>query len=83
MVCIIAEMDLRPYKELMSMRKSQVDFENRLVHIPDSKTPSGEADMPMPPLPGRHSKPIARRRPARSISFPSQSEKRANPTSRP
>jgi integrase len=49
MVCIIAEMDLRPYKELMSMRKSQVDFENRLVHIPDSKTPSGEADMPMPP----------------------------------
>ena len=46
-VCIIAEMGLRPYKELMSMRKSQVDFENRLVHIPDSKTPSGEGDMPM------------------------------------
>jgi integrase len=31
----------------MPMRKSQVDFENRLVHIPDSKTPSGEGDMPM------------------------------------
>lgn len=46
-VCIIAEIGLRPYKELMSMRKSQVDFENRLVHIPDSKTPSGEGDMPM------------------------------------
>lgn len=46
-VCIIAEMGLRPYKELMSMRKSQVDFENRLVHIPDSKTPNGEGDMPM------------------------------------
>lgn len=46
-VCIIAEMGLRPYKELMPMRKLQVDFENRLVHIPDSKTPNGEGDMPM------------------------------------
>jgi len=25
---VIAEMGLRPYKELMSMRKTQVDFEN-------------------------------------------------------
>jgi len=24
-----------------------VDFGNRLVHIPDSKTPDGEGDMPM------------------------------------
>jgi integrase len=32
----------------MRMRKSEVDFENRLVHIPDSKTPSGEGDMPKP-----------------------------------
>jgi integrase len=48
-VCIISEMGLRPYKELMPMRKSQVDFENRLVHIPDSKTPNGEGDMPMTP----------------------------------
>jgi integrase len=46
-VCIISEMGLRPYKELMPMRKSQVDFENRLVHIPDSKTPNGEGDMPI------------------------------------
>ena len=46
-VCILAEMGLRPYKELMPMRKSQVDLENRLVHIPDSKTPNGEGDMPM------------------------------------
>jgi integrase len=29
------------------MRKDQVDLENRLVHLPDSKTPSGIADMPM------------------------------------
>jgi integrase len=43
---IISEMGLRPYKELMPMRKDQVDLENRLVHIPDSKTPNGEGDMP-------------------------------------
>jgi len=29
------------------MRKEQVDLENRLVHLPDSKTESGIADMPM------------------------------------
>jgi integrase len=46
-IMIISEMGLRPYKELMPMRKEQVDLENRLVHIPDSKTPNGEGDMPM------------------------------------
>jgi integrase len=46
-VQIMSEMGLRPYKELMPMRKGQVDLENRLVHIPDSKTPNGEGDMPM------------------------------------
>jgi integrase len=46
-VIIISEMGLRPYKELMPMKKSQVDLENLLVHIPDSKTPSGIGDMPM------------------------------------
>jgi integrase len=49
-ITIISEMGLRPYKELMPMRKDQVDLENRLVHIPDSKTPSGEGDMPMTDL---------------------------------
>ena len=49
-IVIIVEMGLRPYKELMPMQKSQVDLENRLVHIPDSKTPSGEGDMPMTDL---------------------------------
>lgn len=47
---IISEMGLRPYKELMPMRKAEVDLENRLVHIPDSKTPNGEGDMPMTDL---------------------------------
>ena len=46
-ITIISEMGLRQYKELMPMRKDQVDLENRLVHIPDSKTPNGEGDMPM------------------------------------
>jgi integrase len=46
-VVIILEMGLRPYKELMPMKKSQVDLENMIVHIPDSKTPSGVGDMPM------------------------------------
>jgi len=46
-IVIISEMGLRPYKELMPMQKSQVDLENSLVHVPDSKTPSGIGDMPM------------------------------------
>ena len=49
-VVIISEMGLRPYKELMPMKKSEVDLENSMVHIPDSKTPSGIGDMPMTAL---------------------------------
>jgi integrase len=48
-VIIISEMGLRPYKELMPMKKSDVDLENSIVHIPDSKTASGIGDMPMTP----------------------------------
>jgi len=47
---ILVEMGLRPYKELMPMKKSQVDLENSLVHIDQSKTPSGIGDMPMTEL---------------------------------
>ena len=46
----MTEMGLRPYKELMPMKKTQVDLENLLVYIPDSKSPSGEGDMPMTEL---------------------------------
>jgi integrase len=46
-IVILTEMGLRPFKELMPMKKSQVDLENSVVHIPDSKTPSGIGDMPM------------------------------------
>jgi integrase len=49
-IVIIAEMGLRPYKELMPMKKSQIDLENELVHIDDSKTPNGIGDMPMTDL---------------------------------
>ena len=39
-IVILTEMGLRPFKELMPMKKSQVDLENAVVHISDSKTPS-------------------------------------------
>ena len=44
---IITETGLRVYKELMPMRKEQVDLENAVVWIPDSKTPNGIAEMPL------------------------------------
>ena len=43
----MVEMGLRPYHELIPMRKEQVDLENGIVHLPDSKTVNGIADMPM------------------------------------
>lgn len=46
-IVILAETGLRPYRELMPMKKSQVDLENRLVFIPDSKTANGVGEMPI------------------------------------
>lgn len=46
-IVILVETGLRPFKELMPMKKDQVDLENFLVHVPDSKTPSGVGDLPM------------------------------------
>ena len=46
-IVILVEMGLRPYRELIPMRKEQVDLENGIVHLPDSKTVNGIADMPM------------------------------------
>jgi integrase len=46
-VVIMTETGLRPFKELMPTLKSQVDLENRLVHIADSKTENGIGDMPL------------------------------------
>jgi hypothetical protein len=43
---IISETGLRVFKELMPMKKEQVDLENEVVWIPDSKTPNGIAEVP-------------------------------------
>jgi hypothetical protein len=42
---IITESGLRVYKKLMPMKKEQVDLENAVVWIPDSKTPNGTAEV--------------------------------------
>ncbi|MHB8413592.1 MAG: tyrosine-type recombinase/integrase [Candidatus Acidiferrales bacterium] len=49
-VRIITETGLRVYKELMSIKKDQVDLANAVVWIPDSKTPNGIAEVPLTPL---------------------------------
>jgi integrase len=46
-VRIISETGLRVYKELLPMKKDQVDFVNKTVWIPDSKTPNGVAELPL------------------------------------
>jgi integrase len=47
---IITETGRRVYKELISMKKDQVDLDNAVVWIPDSKTPNGVAEVPLTPL---------------------------------
>jgi integrase len=49
-VRIITGTGLRVYKELMPMKKEQVDLENAVVWIPDSKTPNGIAEVPLTDL---------------------------------
>lgn len=46
-VRIISETGLRVYKELLPMKKEQVDILNKTVWIPDSKTPNGVAEIPL------------------------------------
>jgi integrase len=45
-VRIVTETGLRIYKELIAMKKDQVDLHNAVVWIPDSKTPNGIAEVP-------------------------------------
>jgi len=47
---IITETGLRVYKELTPIRKDQVDLQNAVVWIPDSKTPNGIAEVPLTSL---------------------------------
>jgi integrase len=55
-VRIITETGLRIYKELIAMKKEQLDLANAMVWIPDSKTPNGVAEVPLT-LPGSRSVP--------------------------
>ena len=47
---IIAETGLRVKKELLPMKKNQIDFLNAVLWIPDSKTPHGVAEIPLTKL---------------------------------
>jgi integrase len=47
---IIVETGLRVKKELLPMKKSQIDFRNGVLWIPDSKTPNGVAEIPLTTL---------------------------------
>ena len=47
LVIILTETGLRPYKELLPMKKFQVDLDNSVVSVFDSKTPSGIGEVPM------------------------------------
>ena len=47
---IIAETGLRVKKELLPMKKNQIDFPNEVLWIPDSKTPNGVAEIPLTKL---------------------------------
>ena len=78
-VVIISEMGLRPYKELMPMKKSDVDLENSIVHIPDSKTPSGIGDMPMTPLAQEAFKAQIASTPGTNYLFPSPKKRSKKP----
>ena len=47
---IITETGLRVKKELLPMKKNQIDFINAVLWIPDSKTPNGVAEIPLTKL---------------------------------
>ncbi|MGA8594657.1 MAG: tyrosine-type recombinase/integrase [Bryobacteraceae bacterium] len=49
-VRIITETGLRVYKELMPMKKEQVDLENAIAWVPDSKTQNGIGEVPLSPI---------------------------------
>ena len=69
-VRIITEVGLRVYKELMPMKKKQLDLENKVVWIPDSKTPNGIADVPLTPLAGEAFRNQLRLSPCSPYLFP-------------
>jgi integrase len=79
LVVILTEMGLRPYKELLPMKKSQVDLENSLVHVPDSKTASGIGDMPMTELARQAFRAQIEDAPGSEYVFPTPSKRAKKP----
>jgi integrase len=78
-VVILVETGLRPYKELMSMRKFQVDLENSVVQIADSKTPSGIGEMPLTELAQQAFRQQIEATPGSEYLFPTPDPKAAKP----
>jgi integrase len=79
LVVILTEMGLRPHKELLPMKKADVDLENSLVHVPDSKTSSGIGDMPMTDLAREAFRAQIQANPASEYLFPSPNPRAKKP----
>lgn len=79
LVIMMTETGLRPFKELPPMKKSQIDLENWLVHVPDSKTESGISDMPMTQLSHDAFKAQIEETPGFDYLFPSPSKRAKKP----
>ena len=73
-VRITTETGLRIYKELMPMRREQLDLENAVVWIPESKTPNGVAEVPLTPLAIDAFRDQLRLSPLSSFLFPSNED---------
>lgn len=78
-IVMLVEMGLRPYKELLPMKKSEVDLENQVIHIPDSKTENGIADMPMTELAYQAFKAQNEATPGFEYLFPTPNKKAKKP----
>ena len=78
-IVILTETGLRPYKELMPMKKLQVDMENRVVYIPDSKTANGIGEMPISDLAYRAFQARIEATPASEYLFPTPRAKSSRP----
>jgi integrase len=70
-VRIITETGLLVYKELMPMKKENLDLANAVVWIPDSKTPNGVAEVPLTPIAVEASRDQLRLSPCSPYLFPS------------
>jgi len=78
-VVIISELGLRYKKELLPMKKEQVDLENGLVHIADSKTVDGIGDMPLTEAAGEAFRRQMEETPGSEYLFPSPNTRTQKP----